>query len=89
MDIMQVQMFGCDKYPSNVYEGGHNVSMSIDRYAVGIYGTFHKPFCDHPQAQPIAAPLVFIPFVIICAYIVLSLTVAAVTAGITDRKSVV
>eukprot|EP00602_Paraphysomonas_sp_CaronLab_P009300 CAMPEP_0185036728 /NCGR_PEP_ID=MMETSP1103-20130426/30092_1 /TAXON_ID=36769 /ORGANISM="Paraphysomonas bandaiensis, Strain Caron Lab Isolate" /LENGTH=800 /DNA_ID=CAMNT_0027574367 /DNA_START=1013 /DNA_END=3415 /DNA_ORIENTATION=- len=74
-------MYGCDSYPSD-YTAPDNSTATTERHR---YGKMILPVCDKPEAQPIAATVIFVTFIILCGLILINLTIAAVTAGINDR----
>jgi hypothetical protein len=41
--------------------------------------------CTNPQPRPILASVIFISFILLCGFILVSLTVASVTSGINER----
>ena len=43
------------------------------------------PVCSTPEPRPLLSAFVFITFILLCGFILVSLTVAAVTSGINDR----
>ena len=49
------------------------------------YGDFILPLCTTPQAQPVAASLVFVSFAILGGYVMISMCLAAVAIGINER----
>ena len=68
-------MYGCNNY----------YAASNETQAVHSFGTFYLPLCSNHTPHPVTAPLFFISFVIICSFILISLTVASVTYGINGR----
>ena len=78
---MYINMYGCDSYPSD-YTAPDNSTATTERHR---YGKMILPVCDKPEAQPIAATVIFVTFIILCGLILINLTIAAVTAGINDR----
>mmetsp|Transcript_13936 Transcript_13936/g.20843 ORF Transcript_13936/g.20843 Transcript_13936/m.20843 type:complete len:1108 (+) Transcript_13936:199-3522(+) len=79
--VMYINMYGCDSYPSD-YTAPDNSTATTERHR---YGKMILPVCDKPEAQPIAATVIFVTFIILCGLILINLTIAAVTAGINDR----
>ena len=79
---MYINIYGCDAYPSD-YVVMDNVSES-DTY-VQRYGTMLLPVCTHPVKRPVIASVIFVSFILLCGFILISLTIAAVTSGINDR----
>ena len=76
---MYLNIHGCDKYPT-LYTTGNQSEY------VTIHGAvMYLPICYDPRPQPIIANMVFISYVVLSNFILLSLTVASVTTGIKNR----
>jgi hypothetical protein len=74
-------MYGCDQYPPSDYVPYTNTSvLSIKRY-----GDMMLSVCQHPEPRPILASVILISFILLCGFILVSLTVASVTSGINER----
>ena len=54
---------GCDSFPNNEYNGLQSINETV-LVSTG-YGDFILPLCTTPQAQPVAASLVFVSFAIL------------------------
>eukprot|EP00602_Paraphysomonas_sp_CaronLab_P008781 CAMPEP_0185029542 /NCGR_PEP_ID=MMETSP1103-20130426/15903_1 /TAXON_ID=36769 /ORGANISM="Paraphysomonas bandaiensis, Strain Caron Lab Isolate" /LENGTH=970 /DNA_ID=CAMNT_0027564335 /DNA_START=184 /DNA_END=3096 /DNA_ORIENTATION=+ len=76
--VMYINMYGCDAYPSDYSESG-------DVLYVERYGKMLMPVCRDPSARPILTAVIFVSFILLCGFILVSLTIAAVTSGINDR----
>ena len=86
--IMYVNLYGCDQFPSDyiIYNASDgNAGTDGMQLTYLRFGTMHMPVCHSPQAHPILAPILFMSFVVIAGFILVSLTVAVVTSGIHDR----
>mmetsp|Transcript_14746 Transcript_14746/g.22232 ORF Transcript_14746/g.22232 Transcript_14746/m.22232 type:complete len:1039 (-) Transcript_14746:356-3472(-) len=81
--VLYVNMYGCDYFPY-FYVPGEDVDASEPR-SVDRIGEMFLPICDSPEPRPLVSALTFISFVLICGFILMSLTVAAVVGGIKDR----
>ena len=69
---MYINMYGCDKYQST-YVG--------DAAAGAAMGADPMYWCEHPKAYPLFAALFWVVFVLISAFILLSLFIGAVTVS--------
>jgi hypothetical protein len=83
--IMYINTYGCDQTPSDyvMYDhanNGEGTQLSYERF-----GTMYMAVCHSPIAHPIVAPMLFMSFVVVSGFILISLTVAVVTSGIHDR----
>lgn len=80
---MYINAYGCDAYPTE-----YAVIPKDDptpRYVDVISGRMYLFLCDDPAAFPYASSLIFSSFVVITGFILISLTVAAVSAGVKRR----
>lgn len=75
---MLLNQYGCDVYPAQYYPG-------TQRLDIHAYGHFYLPVCTNPSKQKIISIVIFLTFIVIVAFVLMSLTIAAVTAGINDR----
>ena len=81
--VLYINMYGCDVFPSYYY---NDFSQYTDnRTSIYRHGDMYLPVCTNPQPSAIRAPILFTSFILICGFILISLTVAAVTGGINDR----
>ncbi|CAE7656312.1 CACNA1F [Symbiodinium microadriaticum] len=84
---MYINTYGCDKFPSQYVMS--NITKGEDGYADEYYklryGRMVLPVCNHPEAQPVLSTILFITFITLCGFILINITIAAVTAGINDR----
>lgn len=80
-NIMRLNMEGCDHYPSD-YKMPYEVN---DTIVSNDFGSFALAVCTNPSKQPFASSILFISFAVICGFILISLTVAAVTSGISEK----
>mmetsp|Transcript_8029 Transcript_8029/g.13615 ORF Transcript_8029/g.13615 Transcript_8029/m.13615 type:complete len:1010 (-) Transcript_8029:710-3739(-) len=81
--VLYINMYGCDSYPSYYY---NDFSQYKDNSTfIYRHGDMFLPVCTHPQESSVRAPILFTSFILICGFILISLTVAAVTGGINDR----
>ena len=84
---MYINAYGCDNFPSQY------VTSNLTRSDVGYgdeyyklrYGRMILPVCNNPEAQPVLSIILFISFITLCGFILINITIAAVTAGINDR----
>lgn len=79
-DVLNINYFGCEEYSADYYVNG-----TADEIIKTEFGSLYLPICWKPEASPISATLLFVSFVLICAFILVSLTVAFVTTGINTR----
>lgn len=81
--VLYVNMYGCDKYPAyyTVVNSSYTGVLSISRYG----STLMLPICKTPEKQPAIAAIMFLSFIVLCAFILVNLTIAAVTSGINVR----
>ena len=77
---MYINSYGCAEYTAGYYSPGSE----LEKITTG-YGTFFLPVCYAPHASPILSSLVFTTFVLLCGFILVSLTVAFVTTGINNK----
>lgn len=84
--VMYINMYGCDQFPSQ-YEmyNASDTSVTWPQLTYQRHGTMYMPVCHSPKASPILSPLLFMSFVIVVGFILISLTIAVVTSGINDR----
>ena len=80
-DVMYINMYGCKNYDSGLYSPADNVS-----YIYTNYGTFARYDCvpDLVQARPAVSVIYFALFILISAFMMLSLFVGAVCNGMHD-----
>ena len=78
IEVMLINSYGCDVYPAMYYPGSEVVD--IDHY-----GHFYLPVCTAPTQQRFVSIVLFFTFIVVVGFILMSLTIAAVTAGINDR----
>ena len=71
-DVMYINMYGCDKYQST-YAG--DAATGLANGADPMY------WCEHPKAYPLFAAVFWVIFVLISAFILLSLFIGAVTVS--------
>mmetsp|Transcript_17129 Transcript_17129/g.25696 ORF Transcript_17129/g.25696 Transcript_17129/m.25696 type:complete len:612 (-) Transcript_17129:1137-2972(-) len=86
--VMYINMYGCDVSPfyyKMAEELNGTAYENINGRSIEAYGEMFLPICEKSVARPLVASFVFITFILICGFILVSLTVAAVTAGINDR----
>ena len=69
-DVMYINMYGCDKYQS-IYVSSEAEKATAD----SMY------WCEHPKAMPTVAAVFWVIFVLISAFIMLSLFIGAVTVS--------
>jgi hypothetical protein len=80
-EVLYINMYGCDQYPPSDYVPYTNSSiLSISRY-----GDMLLSVCRHPEPRPLLASVLLISFILLCGFILVSLTVASVTSGINER----
>ena len=81
--VLYVNMYGCDKFPAyyTVVNSSYTGVLSISRYG----STMMLPICTAPEKHPVIASIMFLSFIVICAFILVNLTLAAVTSGINMR----
>ena len=78
IEIMLLNSYGCDVYPVNYYPGPEPIDIEQ-------YGHFYLPVCSDPRQQRLVSMVIFFSFMVIVGFVLMSLTIAAVTAGINDR----
>ena len=84
--IMYINMYGCDRFPSDyVVLNGSLADPVWPQESYDRLGRMFMPLCSHPESFPVLAPILFISFVVVAGFILVSLTVAVVTSGINDR----
>ena len=66
---MYINMYGCDKYQSTYVS------------AAAASGVDSMYWCEHPKAHPLFAALFWVVFVLISAFVLLSLFIGAVTVS--------
>jgi hypothetical protein len=77
---MNINYWGCDVYTSDVYTNG------TEPQVIGTkLGSFYGPVCYAPKAKRIASSVVFVSFILVIGFILISLTVAFVATGINNR----
>jgi hypothetical protein len=80
---MYINAYGCDAVPSEYVVIPKNDP--TPRYIDVISGRMYLFLCDDPSAFPYASSLIFSSFAVITGFILISLTVAAVSAGVKRR----
>ena len=91
-DVMYINFYGCDGQQfqvNGVYAGldGAPPYEQLGTRGNGIgtgYGYFFLPICWKPIAQPAFSTFYFISFVVIAAFVMLSLFIGAVCGGMSD-----
>ena len=91
-DVMYINFYGCDGQQfqvNGVYSGldGAPPYEQLGHRGTGIgtgYGYFFLPVCWKPIAQPAFSTFYFISFVVIAAFVMLSLFIGAVCGGMSD-----
>mmetsp|Transcript_103850 Transcript_103850/g.298980 ORF Transcript_103850/g.298980 Transcript_103850/m.298980 type:complete len:1078 (-) Transcript_103850:276-3509(-) len=80
-DVMYINMYGCKNYDSGLYSQADKVSFIYTNY-----GTFARYDCvpDLVQARPAVSVIYFALFILISAFMMLSLFVGAVCNGMHD-----
>ena len=81
--VLNINLYGCDAFPS--FYNMDFSSYSTNSTSFYLNGKMFLPVCLHSKESPVAAPIIFTTFILICGFILISLTVAAVTGGINDR----
>lgn len=81
--VLYINWYGCDAFPSYYYDDFSQYSSNSTSFYK--HGEMFLPVCLKPQESRVLAPLIFTSFILICGFILISLTVAAVTGGINDR----
>lgn len=79
--IYFINMGGCDSYNSEYLIAPSNMTTRVET----IFGTFYTPVCSNPKAQPLLASVIFISFIFICGYFVVSMSLAAVAIGFQEK----
>jgi hypothetical protein len=83
---MYINTYGCDKFPSQYTFANVSDGAEVEDYYYKLrFGKMFLPVCTNPKAQPILSSVMFITFIILCGFILINITIAAVTAGINDR----
>lgn len=82
-NVLYINWYGCDAYPSYYYSDFSQYPSN--HTSIHRYGEMFLPVCTNPQTSDYRAPILFTSFILICGFILISLTVAAVTGGINDR----
>jgi len=84
-DIYNVNAYGCDQFPGMIYSTPLvNATLSDLTIDTG-YGVFYYPACSKPLAQPITASFLFVTYVLVGSYIMISMNLAAVSIGINEK----
>lgn len=79
-DVLHINYHGCDVYDSDYYTPGTGFeTVTTD------YGTFYLPVCAAPSSQPLVSSALFTFFILMCGFVMVSLTVAFVTTGINNK----
>mmetsp|Transcript_4917 Transcript_4917/g.9241 ORF Transcript_4917/g.9241 Transcript_4917/m.9241 type:complete len:1103 (-) Transcript_4917:96-3404(-) len=81
--VLYVNMYGCDRFPAyyTVVNSSFTGATQISRYG----STLMLPICTSPDKHPALSAVIFLSFIVICAFILVNLTIAAVTSGINVR----
>jgi hypothetical protein len=77
---LNINYWGCDKFDAGYYSYG-----SSPKSVQTPYGQFNLPVCNAPLKRPMASLAIFVLFILVCGFILVSLTVAFVTTGINNR----
>ena len=89
-DVLFTNVYGCNKFAGNLYADTVNpeyINSNGDPYYVTTsFGTFALPLCP-PDAEgnPAAATAIFCLYVIIAGFVIVSMCLAAVVIGITEK----
>ena len=81
-DVMYINQKGCNSTVANL-DAGYVMGAEESSF-MALKGQFWHPVCTQPVARWIVAPLFFVSFVVITAFVMLSLFVGAVTLSMTD-----
>lgn len=79
-------MYGCASDPSVYFEWIPSSTLnSTTKTTIHQYGNLFLPVCSNSEAYPVLAVVIFISFILICAFVLMSIMIAVVTAGIRER----
>lgn len=78
-----INAYGCDSVPSNYVVIDRNDSRP--RYIDVTSGRMYLFLCDTPTSHPYLSSFIFISFVVLTGFMLISLTVAAVSGGVHTR----
>lgn len=78
-------MYGCKDSPYYYSDWLNSPFNATTPTAIHQYGYLLLPVCRHSEPYPGLAVVIFISFTLICAFILMSIMIAVVTAGIRDR----
>lgn len=81
--IYYINSEGCDSHPTGYYDGVH-LGQTLDIIRTS-FGSFPRPLCNDPVAQPVLSTMIFISFVMIEGYVLVSMCLATVAIGINER----
>lgn len=79
-EVLNINYYGCDRFDAGYYVPG----TEIQTVQTG-YGKFYLPVCSGPIQQPLKASALFTFFILMCGFVMVSLTVAFVTTGINNK----
>ena len=91
-DVMYINFFGCDSAMGGVSGSYYGLNGAAPWDALGNrnvrfqtqLGSFHLNECWHPRPQPLLSVVFFITFILVAAFVMLSLFVGAVCGGMSD-----
>lgn len=82
-DLYNVNANGCDEFTGAFYT---NAPKATTELVIDTgYGLFYFPVCSNPVASPITASVLFVTYVLVGSYIMISMNLAAVSIGINER----
>jgi len=89
---MYINFFGCDSAMGGASGAYYGLNGAAPWDALGNrnvrfqtqLGSFHLNECWHPRPQPLLATVYFITFILVAAFVMLSLFVGAVCGGMSD-----
>ena len=81
--VLYVNMYGCDRFPAyyTVVDVPYTGQRAISRYG----STLLLPICTSPEENRIISAVIFLSFIVFCGFILVNITLAAVTSGIKMR----
>jgi hypothetical protein len=84
--VLLINMYGCAHDPSYYFNWISSSPLnSTSKIAIHQYGNLFLPVCSHSEGSPALAVVIFISFILLCAFILMSIMIAVVTAGIRER----
>jgi len=84
-DIMYLNMYGCDYFPESTYHSPPNYNATTGQDDGKNTGIDAMLWCTNPQPNYAAGSMFFVAFVVVTAFVMLSLFIGAVTVAMVDN----